>query len=469
MFLLSPAITHSSRKKKLSWFYDLFSGEPSNDPRHPDYRPQLFSYRKTDTEKLKKDLVRYERNLQRETQKCDKENTDLAVSVLLGLQETGVSTSNYELETTNTESRDPETNVVIDLESAIARIQALEADNEALKTRLDDTTGHYNKLSEEYRHLKEERDNYKTECAKLSFGESIINDSDKKTNFYTGLQSYMLFTIVFDYVSGTISKSITKLSLKDELFIFLVKLRLNLCFEDIAYRAGVSHSTISRIFYKWLNASFVKLKFLINWPSREVVRETLPNMFKAHFPRTVCIIDCTEIFIDRPKRLKTRAQTFSNYKKHNTAKVLIGITPTGAFSFISSVWGGKVSDKEIVEKSGFLDKLMHGDQVLADRGFVNNEEFAVRGATLTVPAFTRGRRQLTAAEVETSRELAHVRIEVERLIGYLKTKFTILEGPVPVSLCKVTDDTEFASLDKILTVCGALTNLCEGIVDVDKS
>jgi len=39
-----------------------------------------------------------------------------------------------------------------------------------------------------------------------------------------------------------------------------------------------------------------------------------------------------------------RAQTWSNYKKHNTVKFLIGVTPQGTIDFISKGWGGRVSD-----------------------------------------------------------------------------------------------------------------------------
>ena len=48
------------------------------------------------------------------------------------------------------------------------------------------------------------------------------------------------------------------------------------------------------------------------------------------------IIDCFEIFIARPNNLKARALTWSNYKHHNTAKYLIGITPQGKICFISN-------------------------------------------------------------------------------------------------------------------------------------
>jgi len=45
------------------------------------------------------------------------------------------------------------------------------------------------------------------------------------------------------------------------------------------------------------------------------------------------------------------AETWSQYKHHNTAKFLIGITSQGVFSFISQGWGGRVSDKYLTEDS----------------------------------------------------------------------------------------------------------------------
>ena len=69
------------------------------------------------------------------------------------------------------------------------------------------------------------------------------------------------------------------------------------------------------------------------------------------------MIDCTEIFIERPQNQLARAQVYSNYKSHNTVKYLIRITPVGAVSFLFYVWGGRVSDRMITLNAGFLDSF----------------------------------------------------------------------------------------------------------------
>ena len=73
---------------------------------------------------------------------------------------------------------------------------------------------------------------------------------------------------------------------------------------------------------------------LIVWPSHGRIKKHLPRTFKESFNNCVCTIDCGEIFIKRPKNLTARAQTWSNYKHNNTSMYLIGITPTGAITFL---------------------------------------------------------------------------------------------------------------------------------------
>ena len=80
----------------------------------------------------------------------------------------------------------------------------------------------------------------------------------------------------------------------------------------------------------------------------------------------------------------------------------------------------RVSDKHIVENSGYLSYILPGDVILADRGFDVADSIGMRQATLNLPAFTRGHDQLPAKDIEDTRKLANVRIHVERVIGSVR-------------------------------------------------
>ena len=114
-------------------------------------------------------------------------------------------------------------------------------------------------------------------------------------------------------------------------------------------------------------------------------------------------------------------------------KFLIGITPCGTISYLSECWGGRISDKNLTQESTFLSLLEPGDVVLVDRGFTMSEDIALRGAKLIIPAFTCGKTQLSQKDVEMSKQMSKLRIHVERVIGLMKNRYTILKGPIPLN------------------------------------
>ena len=124
-----------------------------------------------------------------------------------------------------------------------------------------------------------------------------------------------------------------KISTFSSVVMFLMKLRLNLLDEDIAYRFRVHQSTVTRNFHDVLKVAAVKTSFLIQWPFD----------------------------------LLARAQVWSNYKHHMTLKFLIGITPQGTVSYNSKCAGGRMSDKEITETSGLMQHLLPGKLKLLHR------------------------------------------------------------------------------------------------------
>uniref|UniRef100_A0A1X7V675 DDE Tnp4 domain-containing protein n=1 Tax=Amphimedon queenslandica TaxID=400682 RepID=A0A1X7V675_AMPQE len=60
-------------------------------------------------------------------------------------------------------------------------------------------------------------------------------------------------------------------------------------------------------------------------------------------------------------------------------------------------------------------------------------------------------------KVDSTRQLPHVRIHVEIVLGQLKKKYPILQI-VPI---KQLNNDKNCTIDNIVTVCCALCNLCE--------
>lgn len=264
---------------------------------------------------------------------------------------------------------------------------------------------------------------------------------------------------MFDFLvklTKSVENNIKTVPLETQMLIVLMKLKLNLLNTDLAYRFNTSLKTVQRIFDIIIPSLSQKLKTLIMWPSKEAVGENLPECFKnSVYKDTVCIIDCTEVAIQRPSNMLTRSKTWSNYKHGHTIKFLVGMNPNGAVSFLSECWGGRASDKHITLHSGLIDKIEPGDVVLADRGFLVADYFAVKGAKLIVPDYVKGKKQLSRQQVKRSQKISNIRIHIERVIKQIK-RFEILHSIIPIKFLNY--------IDSVVLICAALSNMSPPIV-----
>eukprot|EP00794_Sanderia_malayensis_P004476 gene4476-biopygen3643 len=294
---------------------------------------------------------------------------------------------------------------------------------------------------------------------KALFSIDKLKGNDQAVKFYTGFPNFTSLQQVFNYLAPKLkdmsywrgSKSQEpstekparpnvyeksgpkrKLSHFEEFIMVLMRLKVGLFVNDLADRFGISSGYVSKVFTTWINFLFHELPLLFPFPSQENVRRLMPEEFKM-YPTTRIIIDCTEIFIEVPSSMKAQSQTWSEYKHRNTWKALVGITPTGAITFVSKHWSGRVSDKEITSKSGILSFLEPGDNVMADRGF-DIADILPDGVTLNIPPFKGNRPQLTPKESEETARIAAVRIHVERAIGREKQKKTKKEHSMQITL-----------------------------------
>ena len=143
----------------------------------------------------------------------------------------------------------------------------------------------------------------------------------------------------------------------------------------------------------------------------------------------------------------------------------MGIALQGVISFVLDAWGGRVSDKYLTDHCRILKRLLPGDIVLADKGFDISKSVDMMQAKLHIPAFTKGKSQLSALEVENTRTIANVRIHAERVIGYVRQqKYAILQRTLSIDFLTVRKGESSPQVNRIVRVCCALNNLCNSVV-----
>ena len=199
-----------------------------------------------------------------------------------------------------------------------------------------------NSMSAEIKRLREDNQRLRrvnktlTMTRKKPFSCSSIK-TDAKMNFYTGIASIALFQALFNllrpyssdinYWQGAKKMSSTrlrrnaksnksrKLSLQDEFLLTLMRLRLNLLNTHLADCFDISTGLCSQIFTTWIKIlSKILGDALIVWLPKECVRQNLPTCFRTQgYSKCRIIIDCSEVFIERPKSLELQYITWSEY------------------------------------------------------------------------------------------------------------------------------------------------------------
>ena len=79
----------------------------------------------------------------------------------------------------------------------------------------------------------------------------------------------------------------------------------------------MSVSLISKTFTKWIIFLYHEFPLYFPFPSQKLVKKYLPKSFEK-YPTTRIIIDGTQISVERATSIKAQAQTWPNYKHHNT-------------------------------------------------------------------------------------------------------------------------------------------------------
>lgn len=278
-----------------------------------------------------------------------------------------------------------------------------------------------------------------------------VSQNEEVFRAYTGMPNAGTAKAVFEEVSKTEESSVRKCSLRliDQFLMTLMRLRLGLVLTDLSFRFSIPKSTCSRIINKWVDILHVRLSSLIYWPTRGQINATMPSDVKERFPMTRVIIDCTELFTETPRSLAEQSLMYSHYKTHMTWKALVGVTPNGVVSFVSDLWAGSISDKQLVIKSGMLDLCEQGDAIMADKGFLISDLTTPRGMQMIMPPKKNKAKQMSVVDLVLTRRIANVRIHVERHMERVKN-YRILNS---------LTGTMKANVSKVWRICNSLTTL----------
>ncbi|XP_068761637.1 uncharacterized protein [Montipora capricornis] len=215
------------------------------------------------------------------------------------------------------------------------------------------------------------------------FGFLRYSYNEEMINFYTGFPSWKLLEMFISLVKPCADKIktwsqeqrnrvkqnkdipvavnhdtnyafVSTLYTEDQLFLFLCKIKLGLFEQDLAdIKQNFSHMD--------------KLSLFLTG-------------FRAHLA-------------------KQGASKEDHAKSATTLKGLIGISPTGAVSFVSALYTGSISDREITRRSGLVELLEPNDRE-SDKGFTIEDILTPRNCTLNIPPFLIEKPQFSADDVK---------------------------------------------------------------------
>ncbi|XP_023217989.1 uncharacterized protein LOC111620308 [Centruroides sculpturatus] len=274
---------------------------------------------------------------------------------------------------------------------------------------------------------------------------------------FTGIQTFDLLNVIIK-AGEPLDKNQRLLSFHDKVLLTLCKLKLNITFICIALLFKIPESTCRRYFKETLIVLEAVLKSAIYWPSKREVLQNLPLSF-SNYTNVQIILDCTEFAVEKTKCLRCRICTYSHYKGDNTIKVLIGVSPAGLITFVSKAFGGRASDKAIIEQSGVLNKQEpFVDAVMVDKGFHIDEACAERNIHLIRP-FLQRQTQFTHEQALETSQIASAWVHVERAIQRLKN-FQILSTKLSWTMLGL--------IDSILCITTGIVNLSSPILDTER-
>ncbi|KAM7406911.1 hypothetical protein PAMA_002891 [Pampus argenteus] len=440
----------------------FISGKQVKNPRSPDYVPSVFTTAPLSPEMKEPGVLEI----------LDKQEARVeAANALLFLQGQGRSVAGERGQAEHPAEREQEAIVE---ESASSSLSTDEDDDDDDESVSDSKKGKFAQTSDTpvnfddiLKALKKENQALRESVEKMSLSENSLRNDAEKVKFYTGLPNYfVLETVMWLLAPHMDGIKNMKLSKFQQLLLTLMRLRLDLRNQDLAYRFGIKVGMVTRTVHRMVNImSSTLVPTAVFWPSRAELRKNLPAALRSSYPDCAVIVDCFMVPFEEPvSRGNDQQQQQVAGTSCNVLKYLIGVAPQGVVTFVSRGVLGNVSDKSLAEGCGFVCKLLPGDVVLASRDLDIADTVAARGALFRIAGSCPGEAygsSESSPPANASSETVSVQKHVERVISMVKQRYAMLTGPVESPFTTAPERTSnLSTFDKIVQVACALNNLC---------
>ena len=74
--------------------------------------------------------------------------------------------------------------------------------------------------------------------------------------------------------------ALRSLSLEQEFLLTMIRIRTGILLQDLSFRFQISLGLVSNIFTIWVKFLSKKLKWIIIWPDRSIIKQNLPAFFR---------------------------------------------------------------------------------------------------------------------------------------------------------------------------------------------
>lgn len=397
-----------------------------------------------------------------------------AANALLFLQGQGTSAVGERAQALHPLEREQEAMAEESLSSSLSTDDEDEVDEstcESKRGRFSQTCDAQVNFEDVLKALKKENQTLRESVEKMSLSESSLRNDAEKVKFYTGLPNFfVLETVMWLLTPHMDGMKNAKLSKFQQLLLTLMRLRLDLRNQDLAYRFGVKVGTVTRTVHQMVGImSSTLVPTAVFWPSRAELRKNLPAALRATHPDCAVIVDCFTVHFEEPASRGGQQQVAPSSQgagtNNNVLKYLIGVAPQGVVTFVSRGVPGNVSDRSLTESCGLLCKLLPGDVVLASRDLGICDSVAARGACFksagSFQAESFGPPAGSPSPPPAVVSCESVSRHVDRVISMVKQRYAMLTGPVESPFTAASERTSnLSTFDKIVQVACALNNLC---------